>query len=175
MGQNRKNVSPFSNENRKLYVVEHIQAAMLELLEEKELYEISISELCDLAGVGRASFYRNFTSKEDVVKKCVYHKLTKWLNAHPFENTPSTRQFIYELFLQLEQHKDFYGLIYKRKQHEYIKDFILETTRFDPEQDIVPAYSSAYLAFFIYGWIEVWLRRGMKDSAEELAKYLPEK
>ena len=175
MGQNRKNVSPFSNENRKLYVVEHIQSAMLELLEEKELYEVSVSELCDMAGVGRASFYRNFTSKEDVVKKCVYHKLTEWQNTHPFESTPSTRQFIYELFLQLEQHKDFYGLIYKRKQHEYIKDFILEATRFDPEQDLVPAYSSAYLAFFIYGWIEVWLRRGMKDSAEELAKYLPEK
>lgn len=28
--------------------------------------------------------------------------------------------------------------------------------------------SSAYAAFFLYGWIEGWFRRGMKDRTEEL-------
>lgn len=173
MGQKSKNVSPFSNENRRLYVVEHIQDAMIELLAEKDLYEISISELCDQAGVGRASFYRNFDSKEDVVKKCVYKKLMDWQNEYPAEQNLSLNEMIFELFSHLGQNKDFYGLIYKRKQIEYIKDYILDLVNFNPDQELVNAYASAYLAFFVYGWIEVWFRRGMKDSAEELAQYLP--
>ena len=56
MEQTAKTVSPMSNEGRNAYVTEHITAAMLSLLKEKPLVEITISELCDRAGVGRTSF-----------------------------------------------------------------------------------------------------------------------
>ena len=46
MEQKAKNVSPFSNERRNAYVVEHLTSSMLELLKEKPINEISISELC---------------------------------------------------------------------------------------------------------------------------------
>ncbi len=68
MEQKAKNVSPFSNESRNAYVVEHLTSSMLALLREKPLANISISELCSEAGVGRTSFYRNFAEKEDIIK-----------------------------------------------------------------------------------------------------------
>lgn len=55
------------------------------------------------------------------------------------------------------------GLVY------LLKDIILDLCGFDPEQEAAAAYSSAYAAFFLYGWIEVWFRRGMKETAAELA------
>lgn len=58
-----------SNEGRNAYVIEHINEALFGLLKEKSLNEISISEICETAGVGRMSFYRNYESKEDVIKK----------------------------------------------------------------------------------------------------------
>ena len=60
MRQNPQNVSPMSNEGRNAYVIEHLTNAMLKLLRDKPLGEISISELIEEAEVGRASFYRNF-------------------------------------------------------------------------------------------------------------------
>ena len=60
MEQKRKTVSPFSNEARNAYVIEHITDALLTLLKDKPIGYISISELCDFSGIGRASFYRNF-------------------------------------------------------------------------------------------------------------------
>ena len=60
MEQNQKTVSPMSNEGRNAYVVEQLTAALLELLRERPLGEISVSQLCEKAGVGRTSFYRNF-------------------------------------------------------------------------------------------------------------------
>lgn len=68
MRQNPQNVSPMSNEGRNAYVIRHLTDALLKLLHKKPLQEISISELCAQAGVGRASFYRNFDSKEDILK-----------------------------------------------------------------------------------------------------------
>ncbi len=67
MIQKSKSVSPMSNEGRNAYVIEHINEALLGLAR-KSLNEISISEICETAGVGRMSFYRNYESKEDVIK-----------------------------------------------------------------------------------------------------------
>ena len=60
MEQNEKIVSPMSNEGRNAYVVEQLTGALLALLQEKPLADISVSQLCDKAGVGRTSFYRNY-------------------------------------------------------------------------------------------------------------------
>ena len=54
MRQNAKKVSPMSNEGRNAYVIKHLTDAFLSLLAEKPLEDISISELVDTAGVGRA-------------------------------------------------------------------------------------------------------------------------
>lgn len=47
MRQNVGNVSPMSNEGRNAYVIEHLTDAMLNLLAEKPINDISISELVD--------------------------------------------------------------------------------------------------------------------------------
>lgn len=56
MRQNGETVSPMSNEGRNTYVTEHITKSLLALLKDKAIEDISISELCGSAGVGRASF-----------------------------------------------------------------------------------------------------------------------
>ena len=60
MEQKKKNVSPFSNEARNAYVLEHVTASVLKLLQEKPLNDISVSEICDDAAIGRTSYYRNY-------------------------------------------------------------------------------------------------------------------
>ena len=78
MRQNRENVSPMSNEGRNLYVVAHITDALLALMRQRPLGDISIGALCEAAGVGRASFYRNFTGKEDVLARELKRRLDAW-------------------------------------------------------------------------------------------------
>ena len=82
MRQRKENVSPMSNKGRNLYVVEHITDSLLDLMKQKHLSDISIGELCNKAGVGRASFYRNFRVKEDVITRELKKRLeTWWLSA----------------------------------------------------------------------------------------------
>ncbi len=174
MEQKRKNVSPFSNESRNAYVVEHLTGAMLALLEDKPIAEISISELCDQAGVGRTSFYRNFEEKEDIIKAHMKRLSQEW--ADKCKSTPDipVREIVRIVFSHFEANRGFYGLLNERGLVYLLKDIILDLCGFDPEQDMVSAYSSAYVGFFLYGWIEVWFRRGMRDTVEELIAHLPQ-
>ena len=51
MRQSKQNVSPMSNEGRNAYVIEHLRNALIELLSEKPMNDISISELVETAQV----------------------------------------------------------------------------------------------------------------------------
>ena len=53
---------------RNAYVVEPITDALLKLPREKSVADISFCELCEIASIGRAPFYRNFESKEDILR-----------------------------------------------------------------------------------------------------------
>jgi len=52
-----------------IFAKECIVSALLQIINEKPLSSISISELCSRAGVSRMTFYRNYESKEDVFSK----------------------------------------------------------------------------------------------------------
>ena len=169
MRQTEKNVSPMSNEGRNAYVIEHITAALLELLREKPIEEISISELCELAGIGRASFYRNFNSKEDILLAYIRKLFQEWTAEGSQSGNRPLSEFLRSLFSHFEKHRDFYELLNQRKLIYLLKDVIIGLSGPKPEQSKEEAYTRAYIAYTLYGWIEVWFQRGMQETAEEIA------
>ena len=50
-----------------------------------------------------------------------------------------------------------------------MKDVIVGICGPKPEHSKIEAYARAYVAYTLYGWIEVWFQRGMKETAEEIA------
>lgn len=50
---------------------ESLQNALLELLETKELKEITVKEICDKAGISRNAFYQHYGYKEDLYDQMV--------------------------------------------------------------------------------------------------------
>ena len=169
MRQTEKNVSPMSNEGRNAYVIEHITDALLKLLREKPIEDISISELCELAGIGRASFYRNFNSKEDILLTYIHKLFQEWAaEGSQAENKPLS-EFLRSLFSHFEKHRDFYELLNQRNLIYLLKDIIIRICGPKPEHSKEEAYTRAYIAYTLYGWIEVWFQRGMQETAEEIA------
>lgn len=173
MEQKPRSVSPMSNEGRNTYVIERITAALLSLLEERPLAEISISELCGRAGVGRTSFYRNFQEKEDILKEHIGKLFREWTGALAAELPLD--ELIYAMFSHFEAHRGFYALLHERGLVWLLKDVILTACGFRPEREAVQAYASAFAAYSLYGWVEVWFLRGMKESPEEMAALFPKR
>ncbi|RHP34517.1 TetR/AcrR family transcriptional regulator [Lachnotalea sp. AF33-28] len=169
MRQNPQNVSPMSNEGRNAYVIEHLTNAMLKLLRDKPLGEISISELIEEAGVGRASFYRNFEDKADILKAYLNKIFHEWVDEYEKSPERPLSEQLRTLFAHFEKYRDFYTLLNDRGLLWLLKDVVVWIFGPKPEHSQVEAYSRAYAAYVLYGWIEVWFQRGMQESAEEIA------
>ena len=60
--------------------VESVVEGLWELLEDKSFEKISVSELVERAGIGRVPFYRNFSNKEEVLKRSFNMELQAWLS-----------------------------------------------------------------------------------------------
>lgn len=60
--------------------VESVVEDLWELLEDKSFEKISVSELVERAGIDRVSFYRNFSNKEEVLKRSFNMELQAWLS-----------------------------------------------------------------------------------------------
>lgn len=157
-----------SNEGRNLYVIEHITDAFRKLLQERPVEEISISELCSEAGVGRASFYRNFNRKEDVLKGYINRLLEQWKReCEEKENCPLS-EMMGLLFAHFERYREFYSLVNERNLIYLLKEGIIDMFGLNPQASKTEAYGKAFVAYSLYGWIEVWFQRGMRESAEEM-------
>ena len=172
MEQKRKNVSPFSNEARNAYVIEHITESLLKLLKEKPMQEISISEIVDTAGVGRTSFYRNYETKEDVVKKHIVNLLEKWNQDYKASGKDSNAELYGSLFQHLKDKADFYLLLKERNLMHLFLEVFIEKSGPKPEDINMWAYTKSFIAYGTYGWIEEWIARGMQESAETMAELL---
>lgn len=155
MRQTARNVSPMSSEGRNAYVVEHLTSAMLALLRDKPLGKISISELCDKAEEGRASFYRNFESKEGILKAYLNDIFREWVDEYKKNQGRLLNEQIQSVFAHFEKHPDFYALLNERGLLYLLKDVVIGVFGPKPEHAQAEAYSKAYVAYVLYGWIEV--------------------
>lgn len=172
MEQKNRNVSPFSNESRNAYVLEHITSSVLKLLREKPLQEISISEIVNEAAVGRTSFYRNFETKEDVIKRHLSYLIEQWDQEYKSTGNDSNPELYGSLFKHLKDNADFYLLLKERNLMYLFLDVFMEKNGPKPEDVNMWAYTKSFIAYGTYGWIEEWINRGMQESAETMADLL---
>lgn len=174
MRQNGKNVSPFSNEARNAYTIEHITLALLELLKNFPFSEITISEICAHAGVGRASFYRNFEGKEDVLKKWLDKVTDNFVSdtAISFEKDSSTAYFT-KLFIHMAQYREICSILYRAGLTQLLKDefdrrFLLSY------RDIYGEFKSCFLSGGIFNIVLLWLIKGCPETPEAMALKMTE-
>ncbi len=151
------------------YVVKQIVQSLLELLSEKELHAITITMIVQKAQVGRASFYRNFSSKEDVIRQHMAGLLKEWGEA--YEALGRLDELLPSLLRHFYKHRDFYLLLYKRGLSHYILDAVRGAMDFSGKSD-AEVYSLNWFAGGLYGVVTEWMRRGMEGPPEEVKRIL---
>ncbi|MDD7413318.1 MAG: TetR/AcrR family transcriptional regulator [bacterium] len=157
-----------NNEQKNTWVKRQITAALLNLLKEKKLADISVSELTEMAGVGRVSFYRNYQTKEDILREESDRLIQEWgklYEANP-ESAPET--LFPSLFDFYREHRDFYTTLYEAGMSTIMMDTIISTIQITPEMPNLEAYMKSFWAYGIYGWMLEWIKRGMQESGSEL-------
>ena len=155
---------------REALVDEYIIEALLLLMKKKEYKDISITEICERAGVTRMSFYRNFDSKEDILKKWLTRITDSFLVISGISyKHDSTREYFIKLFTHLKQHQTICSAMYKADLIYLVKeqfDRVFLQIRREEYDD----YKSYFLAGGIYNVYLLWLIGGCKETPEEIAE-----
>ncbi len=152
------------NTERNTYVRKQLTDTLIKLLNNKSLEDISVSELTDKAGVSRVSFYRNFSSVQDILRHESERLMKESEKIPKVEGEPSYFSF----FDFLIDNKDFYITLHKAGLLEIIKDSIVKTAQITIDTPNLEAYLKSFWAYGLYGWVCQWIDRGMQESSEEI-------
>lgn len=172
MVQKKVKCTTMNNENRKNAVIQDINQALLELLRAKPLADISISEITTRAQVSRNSFYRNFTSKEDIIEKHLHHLLKTWKEEYDQSQKDSNPELFGSLFQHLKENQDLYLLLKERGLFYLFSKAYLSLFGPTEEDNNFVAYTKGFMAGGVLGWIEEWFNRGLQESAETMTTLL---
>ncbi|MGN0517127.1 MAG: TetR/AcrR family transcriptional regulator [Acutalibacteraceae bacterium] len=148
------------------FVKECITIALIELMKKQQLDKISICQLVDKAGVGRASFYRNFESKKDVLKQYLTKLIQEW--GKDFEERGDPDYFSESLMRHYYKYKDFYLLLYQQGLSAMVYETIRWGTKMDEAKNNMERYGKATIAGMIFGWVDEWMRQGMPETPDEI-------
>lgn len=145
-------------------VVESLTQALLLMMEQKPLAQINISELCEKAGVSRVSFYRNFDSMEQILLQHFIRCTDDWwADFKKKDSAAMSESFWSELLEQYRKNKRLVQLLYENGVSHIIKEHIFACCAPDSAPDEMEGYARAMLAGTLYGPIDEWIRRGMKE------------
>ena len=154
----------------KTAIMNSLENTLVLVMKEKPFAEISIQELCERAGVGRSSFYRYYTSKEEVVTSLLLHMWYAWRKAegskdYSIISRESARSFIHHVFAS----KEFFISIYRNKL-DSLFPIIIERNGKGERSD--RHYKIAFFCYGVFGVLRDWWMGGCKESAEELIQVL---
>lgn len=148
--------------------------ALIRLMREKQFSDITVTDIVSRAGVARASYYRNFSSKEEVIERAGRIIIDDFRQkAMAAENSVLDYEIILHLFryfrayrqTMLILHKAGFTSMYQRLFDECLEIIADDALAGDIYRYCMPFYSGAVFAVFIR-----WLEEGMKEPPEEVAR-----
>ena len=161
-----------------------ILEALLTLMEKYSYNEISVKQIVLETDLTRKTFYRNFSSKDDVLESYIGSIIAEYIDALNDETRP-----LNVIFSFCEKNKNLLGILHKhdmlhlllKKLNEIIPS-VIESPDYERNPfkkvfgDIEPDYLIAFNIGAIWNVINKWLELGMHEPLENvkavLEKYL---
>lgn len=152
--------------------MESITQALIQLIKTTDYEKISVTDICLKAGVSRNAFYNNFKTKENVLKTVIldFNKdviLRKVGN--PFNRSVDEAWYI-KFFTEIKEHSDLIEVIIKSNLKDFYLDYVSHILTANPNLDKKTRYYRLMWNGAIQNAALEWIRRGMVESVEEIAK-----
>lgn len=160
-----------SNNKRKKESKIKIEKVFVELIQTKEINQISVTDICKKANLNRTTFYANYIDIYDLAEKIRERMINEFLNIYIEEAEQKKHSYNFlKLFKHIKDNQIFYKTYFKL-------DFDLTTDNFLIDKDeFIKYYGSNingeyHVEFFKAGLnaiIKKWLNNGCKESPEEI-------
>lgn len=165
----KRNIVRLSNRQAKLVTKSCLQTALIQLLNKKDINEISVSELTRRAGVSRTAFYSNYQTVDDVLAEMIDQKLTE-VNMAVWDAINGKEDFFPSAIQKLKDNYDLYALILKSNIEKtaffQMRDYIKKTY---PSIDRESYYLTIAAIGALRGIVLEWFINGCTESVETIS------
>ena len=159
-----------------------LMQALTELMQQKQIQNITVTELTQLADMNRGTFYLYYRDVFDMVEKIedeMFNALDRIIAPSSGEGIASqTKPILTELFTLIEQNQDLCRVLlsengdmsFLHRLYEFLRTKCWNTlSETDTVQEDEFDYHYSFVVFGCAGLIRAWVNRRCREPAEEMA------
>jgi len=161
------------NNKRRRESQEKIEKAFIELLQTREIKEITVSDIIKITGLNRSTFYANYIDIFDLADKTREKLEKEFSNLFADYDYFNERSGALKMFTHIKENQRFYKTYFKLCYDEKHLISIYDTER--AEKEHMNSNIKYHIEFFRNGLnaiIKLWLTDGCKESPKEMADVL---
>ena len=161
------------NNKRRRESQEKIEKAFIELLQTREIKEITVSDIIKITGLNRSTFYANYIDIFDLADKTREKLEKEFSNLFADYDYFNERSGALKMFTHIKENQRFYKTYFKLCYDEKHLISIYDIER--AEKEHMNSNIKYHIEFFRNGLnaiIKLWLTDGCKESPEEMAEVL---
>lgn len=151
------------------FLKECMADALLRLMEHKRFDAITVTEITELAQVGRATYYRSFKSKEEVLVYKVDLLMDAWVQREKGTPYPGEREIFISLFRYLLTVRRELETVVKAGMENVLLRANYRVFAPDGQLSVAEQYKRCYHSMGLSAVILSWIKRGMRETPEEMA------
>ena len=158
------------------YTRHYILQALFKLMSENEYERISVKDIAEKAGVGRATFYRHFKWKEDVLMYYLEHNTKKFIYSQRFY--PRCKDdyinVVKSVLTMFKENIEPFKLIRKARLEYIYLDYLNKNyiTTFEQDYPDKEKYDPYIYAGMLFNVTIAWLDNDCKDTISDLAEII---
>lgn len=147
----------------------YISEALITLMRKKDYSSITNKDITDKAGLSHITYYRNFSSKDEIIKYYLDEITNEFIIKKKVNYSPlHFKEYIITLFYHLKEKEDIGILLYKANLIHYIKDEF-DKIFFNKAKNKKEQYNYYFVSGGLYNIYYNWLINGCKETPEELS------
>lgn len=171
-------------DRRKQYTQRVLKESLLKLMQTKQISNITIKEICDLADINRSTFYAHYANQHDLLV-AIEEEFTKdlvvTLSKYNFSKEDEALQMTEKLFEYLAEKSDICQILLSENSdihfhkkgmmitQEYIFKNKISNTEDDPE---TYEYINMFLVSGCIYVVKNWLENGQNKTPKEMAEII---
>lgn len=154
---------------RKTSTREYITQALFELLDKKDIKDITVCELVTKAGISRATFYRNYLDMYQVIDNQL-EKIVQDMTNKAMVTSDDIRGNTLQIFCLLLNYKRSLQILIRRDMADRIYRVLYQTTveHIDQLNAMDNRYQPHFFAGAACGMLTAWIRNEFQESPEEM-------
>lgn len=153
------------------FLKECLAYALIRLMREKPFEKISIQEIAEKSGVGRATWFRNYNGKNEALTFKLIVLWNRWSDEHnisvrdrfTLKNSKDFFEFNFEIRCIVQT-------IYSANMQSAVYDAFYQVMMPQYGANAEECYKARFYSYGLFGLLDEWVKRGFKETPDEMVR-----